>query len=78
MSLKNITTSEARLILSIFVIFTSLVIFFISMQKDININCSRIERLEHNSRIQQEMYFNLKTLFDQNGWKWISFEVNNG
>jgi hypothetical protein len=68
--------SLIRLVISLFVIYASVIAFAISLKIQTDINSREIESLKHNDAIINEIYINLKMLYSQNNWQWQSSPFN--
>ena len=78
MSLLNVNASEFRVFMAIFILIISCVLFAFDLQTKLDTLENRISSFESISNRQNEIYFNLRSLFDRNDWKWISCEVKSG
>jgi len=78
MSLLNINVSEVRIFMAIIILLVSCVLFAFELQSKLEILEQRLTKIESISNRQNEIYFNLRSLFDRNDWKWISCEVKSG
>lgn len=64
--------SELRLFVYLVTIFVSIVISFTVIKVQVEINTSRIEKLEYSQAYMEEIQFNLKRLCEAQGISYIN------
>ena len=78
MSLKNINASEVRIVITLILLLVSCVIYAVNLQNRMALFEHRLEIIENCLELQNDIYFNLRSLFDRNDWNWTSSGGSNG
>ena len=69
---EAIVISKIRLYVWLLVIFAGIIVAFTTTKLQAMSNAKRVTKIENTTCNQtDEMYFNLKHLFEVNGWVWI-------